>query len=547
MERDFSSLGNQGFDVLVIGGGATGAAIAWDATLRGLKVAVIDKGDFSGATSAASSKLMHGGLRYLANGEFSLVREGLRERRIWGRIATHLVQPLPFVLPTYAPLMQSKWVMGLGLMAYDLLAIDRNHKIDPAQKMPGHRALTVAQTLGLAPGLARDELTGGYIYHDGQMISPERLCLSMIRSAVERGAVAVNYARADAFSKSENSETENNAHVVTVRDVRGRRTIEVRAKIVVNAAGPWADLVMHAASEAPASKQIMRSKGIHFITRDVTNGAAMAIPLGDEHLFVLPWQGCTIFATTDTPFKENPDAVCPDTDDIAALLKKVQTALPRLGLTRNDILYAYAGLRPLVADASDAPGQTYGMSRGAEIVDHGAEGGPTGLISALGGKWTTCRRLAEQVVDLAFNYTAQYDPGCRTMREKLVDTPDMPLDSFLTEARARHKDMKPDLVDRLARLYGNQLSDMLETRLPKPLAHAKLPAHLGARTVHAVEHEMAVCLDDVVLRRLTEGQTGDIGPDQIETIAAYMTAQLGWSASEKKRQIKSLTTAMQIS
>jgi glycerol-3-phosphate dehydrogenase len=543
MERDFSSLSNAVFDMLVIGGGATGAAIAWDACLRGLHVALIDKSDFSAATSAASSKLMHGGLRYLANGEITLVREGLRERRVWGRIAPHLVQPLPFVLPTYKPLMQSKWVMGLGLAAYDLLAFDTNRKIDPAQKMPSRRALTVAQTLGLAPGLARDGLTGGYIYHDGQMLSPERLCLSMIRSAVAGGGVAVNYARADAFAHDASG-----LHCVTVRDMRSRRKATVRAKTVVNAAGPWADFVMQSASTAPAPKQIMRSKGIHFITRDITNGVAMAIPLEDEHLFVLPWQGCTLFATTDTAFTQDPDTVHPDSDDIAALLKKVQTALPRLGLTRNDIVYAYAGLRPLVADAGDAPGQTYGMSRGAEIVDHADQGGPLGLISALGGKWTTCRRLAQQVVDLAFNYVDQSDPGCRTMSEPLDDAPDGPLAAFLENAQARHSTYAPAQISRLARLYGNRLDAMLEapaSALEDTLTGALAP-HLAAQVSYAVSQEMAVCLDDVVLRRVCDGQTGGLDDSQIGAIAAYMTARLGWSSAEKSRQIKNLNLALNI-
>ena len=539
MERDFSSLSNPAFDMLVIGGGATGAAIARDATMRGLRVAIIDKSDFSAATSAASSKLMHGGLRYLANGEIALVREGLRERRIWGRIAAHLVQPLPFVLPTYAPLMQSKWVMGLGLTAYDLLAFDANCKIDPAQNMPRHRALTAAQTLGLAPGLAREGLTGGYIYHDGQMLSPERLCLSMIRSAVAGGSVAVNYARADAFARDETG-----LHAVTVRDMRSRRKTTLRCKTVVNAAGPWADFVMQAASPAPAPKQIMRSKGIHFVTRDITNGAAMAIPLEDEHLFVLPWQGRTLFATTDTGFTQDPDTVHPDNNDIAALLKKVQIALPRLGLTRNDIIYAYAGLRPLVADAGDAPGQTYGMSRGAEIVDHANQGGPIGLISALGGKWTTCRRLAEQVVDLAFGYVEQSDPGCRTMTEPLADTPDGPLAGFLESAQARHNSHAPEQVEKLVRLYGKRLDDMLAT--PCAALTGDLPAHLAAQTAYAVSQEMAVCLDDVVLRRLTEGQTGEIDEAQITAIADYMGKQLKWSDAEKKRQIKNLKGHMHI-
>ncbi len=180
MQRDFASLSQTHFDVLIIGGGATGASIALDASLRGLRVGLVEKGDFSGATSAASSKLMHGGLRYLVNGEIGLVREGLRERRVWQRVAKHLVRPLPFLLPTYKARMQSKFIIRLGLLAYDFLAFGRNFGMDAMQRMPGYRSLNVAQTLGLMPHLQRQNLTGSMIYHDAQMLSPERLCLGHI-------------------------------------------------------------------------------------------------------------------------------------------------------------------------------------------------------------------------------------------------------------------------------------------------------------------------------------------------------------------------------
>ena len=300
MQRNFDALGSDTFDLAIIGGGATGAAIAFDASLRGLRVAVIDKGDFGGATSAGSTKLMHGGLRYLANGEMRLVREGLRERRHWARMAKHLVHPLPFVMPSYSHQKPSRLTLGLGLSLYDWLGFDRNRSVDTMQKMPGYRAMTVAQTLGLFPDLPRQlgtdtaqaqpKLTAGLLYHDGQMLSPERLCLALIRSAVVAGAVAVNHGEAGAFLIED-----NRCVGFEVKDRLSRKRLQVRAAMTINAGGPWADHIMSAADKTAASKKLVRSKGIHVVTRNLTRGAALAMPLDDEHVFITPYMGMSLW------------------------------------------------------------------------------------------------------------------------------------------------------------------------------------------------------------------------------------------------------------
>ncbi len=546
MQRIFSALEDTPFDVAIIGGGATGAAIALDCALRGLKTALVEKGDFSAATSAASSKLMHGGLRYLANGEIGLVREGLRERGIWQRIAKHLVRPLPFVLPTYQPFMQSRNAMRLGLTAYDWLAVGRNFGADSMQRMPGHRAINTAQTMGLMPGLDRDgingPITGGMIYHDAQMLSPERLCLAMVRSAVNAGAVAVNYAAAQDFTV-----TDNKIETVTVKDMTNGKKARLRASVFVNAAGPWADGLMQQATKAPPPKKLVRSKGIHFLTRDITRGTALAMPVDGEHLFVLPWQGMSLFATTDTAYPGDPDKVAVGDDDIAALLGKAQKALPRLGLTRKDIVYAYAGLRPLVADPADAKldgaeTATYGLSRGAEILDHKAHGGPEGLISALGGKWTTARRLAEQVTDAVFRHLQRPTPTCRTGATLLACCPPRSLADFMDDMRESFPHIGHGDIDALSRLYGTMLPDMMA--MDTSGLEALRDPLLAARTAFAVQHEMAIRLDDIVRRRLHEGQTGALSARKINAIADYMADRQGWSEAEKAKQLKQTQKAL---
>ena len=539
MQRDFASFAQTHFDVLVIGGGATGASIALDASLRGLRVGLLEKGDFSGATSAASSKLMHGGLRYLVNGEIGLVREGLRERRVWQRVAKHLVRPLPFLLPTYKTRMQSKFIMRLGLSAYDFLAFGRNFGMDAMQRMPSYRSLNVAQTLGLMPHLQRHNMTGSMVYHDAQMLSPERLCLAILRTAHEAGARVINYVEANDFIVEQGRITG-----VRASDKLTGQAASINADCVVNAAGPWADMVMQNALNAPPPRKLVRSKGIHFLTRDVTRGTALTIPIGDEHLFVLPWQGKSLFATTDTFYNGDPDKVTPEFSDIEQLLDKANQALPGLELTVKDIDYVYAGLRPLVADPATPDKVTYGLSRGSEIVDHENQGGPAGLFSALGGKWTTSRRLAEEVVDLVGARLGIGNSKCRTSDTLLACTPRQNIADFMDQMRADYPQVQTDKLDGLARLYGRLLPDLMAQ---KPVGLSKLKDPLLAACVSfAVQHEMAQTLEDVILRRLIVGQTGDMSAAKIAIIADYMAKQLAWSEDEKQRQCDQVSACLAI-
>ena len=539
MQRDFASFAQTHFDVLVIGGGATGASIALDASLRGLRVGLLEKGDFSGATSAASSKLMHGGLRYLVNGEIGLVREGLRERRVWQRVAKHLVRPLPFLLPTYKTRMQSKFIIRLGLSAYDFLAFGRNFGMDAMQRMPSYRSLNVAQTLGLMPHLQRHNMTGSMVYHDAQMLSPERLCLAILRTAHEAGARVINYVEANDFIVEQGRITG-----VRASDKLTGQAASINADCVVNAAGPWADMVMQNALNAPPPRKLVRSKGIHFLTRDVTRGTALTIPIGDEHLFVLPWQGKSLFATTDTFYNGDPDKVTPEFSDIEQLLGKANQALPGLELTVKDIDYVYAGLRPLVADPATPDKVTYGLSRGSEIVDHENQGGPAGLFSALGGKWTTSRRLAEEVVDLVGARLGIGNGKCRTSDTLLACTPRQNIADFMDQMRADYPQVQTDKLDGLARLYGRLLPDLMAQ---KPVGLSKLKDPLLAACVSfAVQHEMVQTLEDVILRRLIVGQTGDMSAAKIAIIADYMAKQLAWSEDEKQRQCDQVSACLAI-
>jgi glycerol-3-phosphate dehydrogenase len=533
MKRNFGKLGEDLFDVAIIGGGITGACIARDAARRGLSVALVEKGDFSCGTSAGSTKLVHGGLRYLKSLELRLIRESLRERRVWERIAPHMVYPMPFLLPLKAP--ADRWVVGAGLTLYDLLSFDRNWLDDPDQRMPAHRALTAAEARALEPALEAASFDSAMLYYDCQMYSPERLGLECLMDAVKHGAVVANHAQAVAFERQGNS-----IQGIRVHDRLDGSEATLRCKLAVNAAGPWADRLLElvGGSDAGAHK-LIRSKGIHIITRALTQRHALAVSQKGGHFFIVPWRDHSIVGTTDTVYTDEPDALRVTAEEIAAFLSFVKEGLPGLALSSDDVCHAYAGLRPLVDDGSK---NSYNASRKAEIVDHGAEGGPVNLVSAIGGKWTTSRQIAETCVNLVARKLRATTRRC--------DTADAPLPGAAGNHKAkvaaliaRRRDISASTAETLARNYGAMADDVLLHAGPDPgllrTVSQRLP-DIAAQIVHAVRAEMALTLEDVVFRRTGLGTLGPLEPSALSEVASLMARELGWSAQEIKRQIDSI-------
>lgn len=549
MKRDLKAMSATDYDLVIVGGGITGASTAWDAALRGLKVALLEKDDFAHATTSGSSKLVHGGLRYLVNGEFRLVRESLRERRIWENVAPHMVHPLPFVLPTYGWGMSGPIVMGIGLALYDLLSFDRNWLSDDDKKLPGFKRISKGKALDMMPSLKRENLTGAMIYYDCQMHAPERLCLECIEGAAEYGADAANYAEVTGFVTEASMKRGVKVAGVSVLDKLTGDTHTIRGRVVVNAAGPWADKTMAMVDETPA-RRLIRSKGIHIITRDISGGNALAIKseLGG-HFFVIPWRGHTIIGTTDTVFEEDPDALGVTERDIENFLIVVNDGLPGLNLKREDVLHFYAGLRPLVdttpktADGEPAPKDSYNASRAAEVFDHGAEEAIDGLISAIGGKWTTSRHLAEQVVDLALKKLGQIAP-CETHCTPVYGGEIGRLKSYIERAQKKYAHLAPEIVASLVDFYGSRIGEVLATADERQGEREELLRRLapetnviGAQVVHAVRHEMALHLEDVVFRRTGLGTLGHPGVPAITQAAELMRRELGWDETQHAREI----------
>lgn len=534
MRRDLSRARAGRHDLIVVGGGVTGACIARDAALRGLSVALVEKQDFSHATSAASSKLIHGGLRYLKNLEVRLIRESLRERRMWLRTAPHLVYPLPVLLPAYRGHGERLLLLRAGLTIYDLLAFDRAWLADPDQRVPGHRALSAAETLALQPDLPPDDLAGALLYHDCQMFSPERLALECLLSAASAGATLCNYTRAEGLLTRDDGGRPR-VTGVRVRDLQTDTVAELHASLVVNAAGPWADLLL--ADVAGAAQKLVRSKGIHVITRPLTPGHALAIASAGGHFFVLPWRGRSLIGTTDEAYDGAPDDFRVTESDILGLLATVNGSLPAAQLAREDVLHTYGGLRPLVDDGAS----TYDASRRSEVCDHAAQDGPEGLLSAIGGKWTTSRHLAEQVVDLAGKKLARRLPRCTTAITPLPGGAIGNFNNFVAAAVRRWPAHEPAMIEHLARNYGGRMGEVLrlveaDATLARPLADG-LP-EIGAQVLHAVRAEQAVALGDVVFRRTGLGTLGNPGETALIGAARLMGGLLGWDRAERMRQVE---------
>lgn len=533
MQRALSRLSNETFDVLIIGGGATGAFTARDAATRGLSVALIEARDFASATSAHNSKLAHGGLRYLRNFEISLVRESLRERRHLMHLAPHLVRPLPFLLPLYGVGLLERAKLEVGLRLYDLLSYDRNRLEDPAQHLPGHRWLGAKDALAREPVLKAEGFEGAFEYYDAQMYAPERIALENLIDADAHGAAIANYVAAEKLLLRDG----RIEGATAVDKVTGAR-FDVRARTVLVAVGPWADLFLEQATGQKAAHTLIRSKGIHLLVPQISS-SALTIEAGSGHLFALPWRGHTMLATTDTEFTGDPATVAVTEGDIDGFLATFRKYLPAADLGRDRVEFFYAGLRPLVNDgASKDHKDSYNASRRSELIDHGKEGSLEGLFSALGGKWTTSRALAEKITDAL---VTRLEKKAAPSTTATMPLPGGRFDRFEPMLKGFRKTWPG-----IAAL--DNMAHMLGARLPLALKGARLTdlAPLGpsgdtpAQIAFAMREEMALTLEDVVMRRTAIGQFGRPAPHVVERVAAQMASELGWGEEKMAQEIAAL-------
>jgi glycerol-3-phosphate dehydrogenase len=488
MKRTVEALTDGTFDLLILGGGITGAGVALDASLRGLRVALIDKGDFAGGTSSLSSKLVHGGLRYLEHGHFRLVYEALHERRLLLANAPHLVHPLRFVVPFYRGARLPFWQLRLGLTLYDFLAGHSNlHRSRPREPLRLRHEF---------PGLRPDGLLAAAEYFDAQM-DDARLCLEVIKTAAQQGACVANYVEGVAFDMA-------GGEIKGVRaiDQVGGRELVIRARQVLNATGPWVDAVCRLAGDN-SGPRLQPTKGVHLVTADRGLTAAFLLlhPADGRVFFVIPWLGKTLIGTTDTLFADRPEEVRVTPEDVDYLLAgHNRYFVPEL--RPADVLGSFVGLRPLIRSRSARPSA---ISREFQMFRS-----PSGLLSVAGGKYTTYRRMAEIITDVIARACRCRRPS-ETKRFPLDGAPPVPWEEFqqteastlrrahgLSERSARH------LVER----YGRRAADVAAYLTGRPSLAAPViegEPDLRVEFEYQREHEMALYPADHLLRRTRLG------------------------------------------
>jgi glycerol-3-phosphate dehydrogenase len=521
----FSRLAGTQFDVLVIGGGVTGAGAALDAASRGLRVALVEAQDLASGTSSRSSKLIHGGLRYLEQLDFKLVSEALRERDLLiSRLAPHLVKPVSFLYPLHRKVLERPYV-GAGLVLYDAMNVTK-------KRVPFHRHMSAAGAMRLAPALKASSLAGALLYYDAEA-DDARFTLTVARTAAAHGAVIATRARAVELLRDAAGARVTGARV---RDTETGREIAVAARRVIVCAGVWTDQV-HELAGVRAGYRVRMSKGVHVVVPYEAIRADTGIILRAEKsvLFIIPWGQRWIVGTTDTDWSGDRADPEPTAEDIDYILDQANRVLVR-PLTRADVIGVYAGLRPLVAADESAP--TTKLSR-EHVIDEPVPG----LVSIAGGKFTTYRVMARDVVDAAVGGFDRWVPASVTDQLPLLGAEGLAAATAEAGRLAEDYDVPKDAVEHLLDRYGTLTEQVLEAAQTDPALRKPLLdgyPYLGAEVAYAVTHEGALHVADVLTRRLRlffEAPQG--GAAAAEPVAAIMGELLGWDGATTAAEAES--------
>jgi glycerol-3-phosphate dehydrogenase len=475
VKRDLAALEGREHDLLVVGGGIHGAAAAWDAAQRGLAVALVEAADFGSGTSWNSLKTIHGGLRHLQRADLRSLRESVRERAALLRIAPDLVRPLDFLLPVYGHGLRGREAMAAGLLAADLLSAGRNRGLPLSHRVPRSRLLSPEEVRERVPGIDAGGLTGGAWWTDAQVESSERLLLAFLHAAADAGAALANRVEVTALRQEGRRVTG-----ALARDGEGGGAVEVRSRMVLNAAGPWGG-ALAAAGVASRATPLLRAVNL-VLRRRLVGAHALGGRADGRSLFLVPWRGRSIVGT-------GYEATGSETADgsVTAFLSEARRAFPWAGLDRADVALVHRGRVP-------GHGGAEGLLTRGRLVDHESEDGVAGMVSVLSVKYTTARASAESAVDLVVRRLSRAAAPCRTA--------------------------------------------------VTPLARARpLPGTLGEQARAAAHDEMATHLTDAVLRRLDLGTAGAPAPDEVQAVAEAMAAELGWDAARVEREKAALCAA----
>ncbi|MDX1480246.1 MAG: glycerol-3-phosphate dehydrogenase [Woeseiaceae bacterium] len=511
------------FDVIVIGGGINGAGIARDAALRGLRTLLLEARDFGSGTSSWSTRLIHGGLRYLEYGELSLVRESLGERRRLRQHAPHLVRPIAMTIPVYRSARRGKLLIRLGMMAYDLLSMGK--------ELPRHSMLSRKALIAALPGINTAGLVGGARYFDAQVTFAERLVIENLLAAADAGASLRNYAAVTRL------ETEADGSFRVRFDGAGA-AVSATASVVVNAAGPWVDQVLSRAEQALAPL-MGGTKGSHAVVGEFPGAPRHAVYVEAEAdgrpVFVIPWNGQYLIGTTDLRYDGDPGEARASREEIDYLLGETNRLFPDAGLGADELHFAYSGVRPLPRQEE---GPESAITRRHIIHEH--DGKARGLISIIGGKLTTYRSLAEQTVDRIEKRLGRQPASCPTRDAALPGARGC---DRIAKTVTAFDGLSPAGRRRLADVYGGRVSRLAEL-VADDDAHAQIldddGTVLAGEVALAIRDEFAVTLTDIVYRRLMVGLSPRLGDRLVSSIARVAQRELGWDAATLEAQVVDL-------
>ena len=511
MRPSLDEVARQPFDVIVIGGGINGAGIARAAQRGGFRTLLLERTDFGSGTTSRATRLIHGGLRYLEHGELGLVYESLSEREALLREAPHLVRPLRLLVPVYEGDARPPWKVRAGLALYDALSLRKS--------LPRHRAMPIGDLTEYEPGLQTDALDAAYTFFDAQVEFPERLTIETVLDFIDAAGTALNHATV--LSVSSPGGVLRGVHA---RDELTGDERQVEARVVVNAAGPWVDLVLRGSDAERHDRLIGGTKGSHIVV-EWPGGPRHAIfaPAKEDGrpFFILPWYRYTLVGTTDLRYEGDPQDARPTPDEVAYLLRESNRLFPRAPLAPSDILYTYCGVRPLpfTRDGAEAS-----VTRRHFVVDHARTGGPNGLLSIVGGKLTTFRSLG-RIATAAIR--------------KHVE-PSLPADTSRLADWERAGEPRDPYGDDPLAMYGRREQDVLSLASSSPLLGERICDHNPetlAQVAYAVDRELARTVADVLLRRLPCGWSACHALDGAERVAGVMAERLGWDETTTRAAI----------
>lgn len=554
MKRDLTTLANETFDLLIIGGGIYGATLARDAALRGLKVALVEKGDFAGGTSSNSLKIIHGGLRYLQHADFARMRESINERRILLRIAPHLVRPMPCVMPTYGHAIKGPEVMRIALLMNDLFSADRNRGLSPDRRLPNGKIISKRQFLEIMPYIKRESLNGGAIWYDAHMINSERLLLSFLHSAVEKGATAANYVEAESLMISNGRALGVQAH-----DRLSDERFDIRARLTISTTGPWINdlLTQLGRREQP----VEFSTAINLVlNRSFNSEFAFAAPTqtqfkdkdalinkGSRLLFFVPWRGLTLAGTAHQPYRGEASSYHVSESEVETFLAEVNSALPGADIKRDEVSHVYAGLLPMAAVNEETGDVT--LQKHYRILDHQITDKIEGLLSVLTVKYTTARGVSEAVMNCAARKLGVKAASALSRDAKIWGGEMDHFGDFVQQAmQMMDAGLSPQSKAHLLDTYGSRYQQILKLAQLVPLAETIAPdSHiLKAEILFGMREEMAQKLSDMMMRRTELGSVGKAADHHIESVADIMADELGWTPEQKQQEILDYTKTYQV-